>query len=381
MTPWVGTFLSRGASTAVSFGMAAAQVVAPVVALAATLAAALAVAGAGGASADTIRLRIGAGHPGNATWTAAMREVFQPGVASRVENETGNKLEWVETYGGAVCKLGECLEAVESGLLDIGDVESIFEPAKLQALNFSLFVPFSIPDPVLNTKVVQDVYNRVPQLKDTLKKYNQVYLGAGIIGNYGILTAFPWEKQADLVGRKIAAGGPNIPWIAPIGIVPVQAVLTEVYTSLQTGVYQGVVMFPDAVISFRLNEVAKQFAEMNFGTVASALLTINKTTWDGLSPAVQKILTEEGARWSSELGTRTARLQAEALVKMEASGVKLVKVSDADRHAWAAKLDNLPKRRYEELIKAGQPANAIYEYIRLQKEAGHVFPRDWAAEK
>jgi TRAP-type C4-dicarboxylate transport system substrate-binding protein len=334
-----------------------------------------------GASAETFRLRIGAGHPANATWTAAMREVFQTGVAARVEKEAGHKIEWVEAYGGSVCKLGECLEAVESGLLDIGDVESIFEPAKLQALNFSLFVPFSTPDPVLNAKVVQKVYEAVPQLKDVLKKYNQVFLGVGIIGNYGILTTFPWEKQADLVGRKIAAGGPNIPWIAPIGAVPVQAVLTEVYTSLQTGVYQGVVMFPDAVISFRLNEVTKQFAELNFGTVASALLTVNKATWDGLPPAVQKIMAEEGARWSSELGTRTGKLQEAAMAKMQASGIKLLKISDAERKAWADKLDNLPKQRHAELAKSGQPANAIYEYIRLLKEAGHTFPRDWAAER
>jgi TRAP-type C4-dicarboxylate transport system substrate-binding protein len=346
------------------------------------LAVALAVAAVGAASAETIRLRIGAGHPGNATWTAAMREVFQPGVAARVEKETGNKIEWVEAYGGAACKLGECFEAVESGLLDIGDVESIFEPAKLQAHNFSLFVPFSTPDPVLNTRVVQGVYKAVPQLKDVLsKKYNQVFLGVGILGNYGILTSFPWEKPSDLVGRKIAAAGPNIPWISPIGAVPVQAVLTEVYTSLQTGVYQGVVMFPDAVISFRLNEVSKHFALMNFGTVSSALLTVNKATWDGLPPAVQKILSEEGERWSTELGARTAKLQDAALVKMEASGVKLLKVSDADRSAWAAKLDNIPKQRYAEILKNSQPADAIYEYIRLLKEAGHKFPRDWAAER
>lgn len=345
------------------------------------LASAVLLAGTSFALADTIRLRIGAGHPAAATWTSAMREVFQIGVQERVAKETSHTVEWVEAYGGSVCKLGECLEAVESGLLDIGDVESIFEPAKLQALNFSLFVPFSTPDPVLNTKVVQQVYEAVPALKGVLERNNQVFLGAGIIGNYGILTTFPWTKAEELSGRKIAAGGPNIPWIAPIGAVPVQAVLTEVYTSLQTGVYEGVVMFPDAVISFRLNEVAKNFAELNFGTVASALLTVNKDTWDGLPPEVQEILAEEGARWSTELGARTAKLQDEAMKKMEASGVSLTAFSDEARKAWADKLENLPKQRYDELMKAGQPGDAIYEYIRMLEAAGHKFPRNWAAEK
>lgn len=346
------------------------------------VAAALSFAGAAAASADTITLRIGAGHPANATWTSAMREVFQTEVSRRVAEETDHEIAWVEAYGGSVCKLGECLEAVESGLLDVADVESIFEPAKLQAHNFSLFVPFTTPDPVLNARVVQQVYDAEPALKDMLsERYSQVFLGAGVIGNYGILTNFAWSDPAELQGRKIAAGGPNIPWIAPIGALPVQAVLTEVYTSLQTGVYDGVVMFPDAVISFRLGEVAKHFTLMDFGSVSSALLTVNKTTWDGLPPEVQKIMEEVGLEWSTELGARTARLQDEAIEKMKAAGVTVAPVSAEMRSAWAAKLENLPKARYEELEKAGQPAEPIYEYIRLLKEAGHAFPRDWAAER
>lgn len=333
------------------------------------------------ASADTIRLRIGAGHPAGATWTSAMREFFQPEVAKRVAAETGDTIEWVEAYGGSVCKLGECLEAVEAGLLDIADVESIFEPAKLQAHNFSLFVPFSTPDPEVNAKVIDAVYDEVPELKEILqKKYNQIFLGAGVIGNYGILTTFPWKDPSELKGRKLAAGGPNIPWITPVGAVPVQAVLPEVYTSLQTGVYDGVVMFPDAVVSFRLNEVANHFAEVDFGTVASALITINQQTWDGLSPKVQEILTEVGREWSQELGERTATLQDAAIEKMKQTG-DVWALTPEQRQAWADSLDNLPKQRAEEINKAGDPGEAIYVYIDELKKAGHQFPRDWAAEK
>ena len=120
--------------------------------------------------------------------------------------------------------------------------------------------------------------------------------------------------------------------------MPVQAVLTEVYTSLQTGVYEGVVMFPDAVTSFRLNEVAKNFAEVDFGTVASALLTVNKATWDRLSPKIQKILTDVGAEWSTYLGASTAKLQADALVRVD--GRELFEIA-RDELAHGPALDGL----------------------------------------
>ncbi len=346
------------------------------------IASALTIGLMGPAAAATINLRIGAGHPANSTWTAAMKAIFQTEVSKRVAEKTGDTVEWTEAYGGSVCKLGECLEAVESGLLDIADVESIFEPSKLEAQNFSLFVPFSTPDPVLNAKVIRQVYDAVPELGSMLEvNYNQVFLGAGVIGDYGILTSFPWTEPSELKGRKIAAGGPNIPWITPTGAVPVQAVLPEVYTSLQTGVYEGVVMFPDAVDSFRLYEVAKNFAQIHFGTVASALLTINKDTWDSLSPDVQNILVEVGKEWEQELGQRTADLQNAAIEKMKGEDVNVWEPTAEQRKAWADSLGNLPKERYAEIEQAGQPAEAIYEYIRLLKEAGYEFPRDWAAER
>ena len=113
--------------------------------LAASVAAAVVVAGA--AEAATYKLKIGAGHPPVGLWVSTIRDVFVPKVTERVAKETGHKIEWTEAYGGTVCKLGECLEAVELGLLDIADVHVPTEPAKLIAHNFMFFAPFGTPDP------------------------------------------------------------------------------------------------------------------------------------------------------------------------------------------------------------------------------------------
>jgi TRAP-type C4-dicarboxylate transport system substrate-binding protein len=94
------------------------------------------------ASAETINLRIGAGHPATATWITTIREFFMPEFAERVKNETDHEIQWTEAWGGSVCKLGECLEAIEAGLLDMGDLQTPFDPSKLMAQNFSYFVPF-----------------------------------------------------------------------------------------------------------------------------------------------------------------------------------------------------------------------------------------------
>ena len=82
-----------------------------------------------------------------------------------------------------------------------------------------------------------------------------------------------------------------------------------------------------------------------------------------------------------ELGQRTADLQNAAIEKMKGEDVNVWEPTAEQRKAWADSLGNLPKERYAEIEQAGQPAEAIYEYIRLLKEAGYEFPRDWAAER
>jgi TRAP-type C4-dicarboxylate transport system substrate-binding protein len=132
--------------------------------IASSLAAALAASTllSGAARADTITLRIGAGHPAGATWITTIREGFMPQVAARVAAETGHTIVWQEAWGGTVCRLGECLEAVEAGLLDMADLQVPFEPAKLMAWNFSYFVPFGSGDPVLGARLNRQVYEEIP---------------------------------------------------------------------------------------------------------------------------------------------------------------------------------------------------------------------------
>lgn len=334
------------------------------------------------ASAETIRLSIGSGHPESAVWISTMKNYLLPEIARRVAEETEHEIEWTEAFGSSVCKLGECLEAVEDGLLDMAQVQTPFDPAKLQAHNFAYFVPFGITDPVLGSEVFWQVYENVPELKTMLSdRYNQTYVAVGTIGDYGLSTTFAWDTVAELEGEKIAAAGPNLPWLHGTGIVPVQTTLNEAYTSLQTGVYEGWIMFVDALVSFKLIEVAKHFADLGFGVIPTPLVTINNDTFNDLPPEVQEIILEVGRDWNRHNGEAVAAAAAASMGAMEEAGVTIVPVDDAQRAVWAAGLENLPAIRYQEVRDAGQPADAIYEYIRLAEEAGHVFPRDWKAER
>lgn len=342
-------------------------------------AAVMATVGASNALAETYRLTIGAGHPADAAvWITAMRDFLAPEISKRVAEKTGDKIEWVNAYGGSVCKLGECLEAVESGLVDVADLHVAFEPAKLMAQNFPYFVPFSSDDPQIAAKAARQVYDNVPALKKMLEeKYNQVFVGVGSVGNYNLVTTFPWTKVEELKGKKIAAAGPNIPWLKAVGAIPVQSNLNEAYTSLQTGVYQGWVMFPDATVGFKLHEVAKNYTFTDFGAIPNVLVTINKTTWQKFPKKIQDIILEVGKEFTS-VETKMAADKGRASIEtMKAAGVTVRSLSDEEKAKWANSLTDIPNERTAEINKAGQPGIAVGEYIKALHQAGVKMPRDW----
>jgi TRAP-type C4-dicarboxylate transport system substrate-binding protein len=339
-------------------------------------------AAAAGASADTIKLSIGAGYPLTASWQGPVKTFFIPRLTERVKKETGHTLVWTEAWGGSVCKPGECLEAVESGLLDVADVLAATEPAKLMAHNFSFFVPFGSPDPRVVAKAAQEVYDKTPALKTVLEsRYKQVFLGVGVTSNYGLVTTFKWKDFGELKGRKIAAVGPNMPWMQGSGVTGVQSNLNEAYTSLQTGVYDGWIVFADAVVSFKLTEITKQYVDMDFGAASTPLLTMNANTWKSLPANVQKIFLEVGREWNKNMGAVAYEKQEATIKRMKEVGFDVRQADFATKQAWAKGLPNIPKQRFDEINKAGMPGEVVYTYIKALKAAGHKFPRDWEAER
>ena len=73
------------------------------------------------AYAKTYRLRIGAGHPeAAAIWVKRLREFFAAEITKRTEASTDHEIDWVYGFGGSVAKIGEVLEAVQDGILDVG---------------------------------------------------------------------------------------------------------------------------------------------------------------------------------------------------------------------------------------------------------------------
>ena len=208
---------------------------------------ALSVASTTAMAQEVIRLRIASGHPPANTYVNLMQNFFVPEVTKRVAEKTKYKVEFVEGYGGAMVKVADTLEGVQAGIIDIGGYCFCFEPSNLPLHAFQVMLPFGTMDPTVSLKVARAVYDKVPYMSKVFEdKFKQKLIALIADNGYNLGTNFEWNSIADIKGQKIAGAGLNLKWLEFAGATPVQSSLPDAYTSMQTGVYNGWIMFPSA---------------------------------------------------------------------------------------------------------------------------------------
>jgi TRAP-type C4-dicarboxylate transport system substrate-binding protein len=341
------------------------------------IASALAVALASGAAiADDIKLRIASGHPAVNTYVNLMQNFFVPEVTKRVAARTKHKIEFIEGYGGSMVKTAETLEGVQSGIIDIGGYCFCFEPSNLPLHAFQVMLPFGTMDPETSVKLARAVYDKVPYMSEIFeKKFNQKLIALIADNGYNLGTSFDWAKVADLKGRKLAGAGLNLKWLEYAGATPVQSSLPEAYTAMQTGVYNGWIMFPSGWVNFKLYEVGKFYTEVGFGAITWHGLTINSARWAKLPKEVQQIIVEVAREYEARTGTVNKENYPKQLEQLKGFGTTVKSVPSSVRVEWANSLKGWPQEKASELDKAGLPASQVLKLALDEAEKlGHKWP-------
>jgi TRAP-type C4-dicarboxylate transport system substrate-binding protein len=340
------------------------------------LAAVIGTLGMTAAQAENIRLRIASGHPSANTYVNLMQTFFVPEVTKRVAERTQHKVEFVEGYGGSMVKVADTLEGVQSGIVDIGGYCFCFEPSNLPLHAFQVMLPFGTMSPEKSVKLARTIYNKVPYMSQVFEdKYNQKLLSLIADNGYNLGTTFEWDKVSDLKGRKLACAGLNLKWLEYAGAVPVQSSLPEAYTSMQTGVYFGWIMFPSGWVNFKLNEVAKNYTEVGFGSISWHGLTMNKNRFNRLPKDVQDIIVEVSKEYEAKTGTVNEENYPKQLAQLKTLGVNVKSVPDSVRVEWANSLKEWPQAQATDLDKQGLPATLVLKTTLEEAEKmGHKWP-------
>ncbi|MBT4203531.1 hypothetical protein OAI04_02950 [Hyphomicrobiales bacterium] len=327
------------------------------------------------ASAETIKLRIGSGHPPGVVYAGLMKNYFQPEVVRRVSEETDHELQWVEGYSGSIVKVNEVLEGVQNGILDIGGYCFCFEPSNLPLHAFQVMLPFGTMSPIKSLRIAQSVYSQEPYLTDVFEdKFNQKLLARITDQGYNLGTTFDWNDLSELENEKIAGAGLNLNWLKYAGVTPVQGSLATAYTGLTTNLYEGWIMFPSAWVNLKLYEPGDYYTEIGFGSMTWHGLTMNLDTMARLPNDVVAIIQEVAFEYEEKVGIDN-RADYPKHIETLKSKITVKQLPESVRADWAESLADWPQEMAKELDAQGLPASRVLNLaLDAAETQGYIWP-------
>lgn len=202
-------------------------------------------------------------------------------------NKEGEGILKIETYAGG--SLGrnplQYLKILLDGVTDISQIVTAYHPGQF-------------PDEeVFNTPFMADnsyqgsLADFFMREKDQLRGYEDiVVLGKVTIGNYAVHTTFPVKVPDDLKGKKMRSAGKMFhAFTEAFGATPVALPVTDVAESISRGVIGGTFSDWNAMVTFRIKDVAQYHVIVPLGSNA-IMLAMTKKTYESLPTKARAIL-------------------------------------------------------------------------------------------
>jgi len=333
---------------------------------------------ASGANAKDIKLTASSSHPPVVPWVAVIKTHIVPEARKRAK-KLGHNIKWTEAYAGALYNFKNTLEGIQDGLGDIGWVGTLWEPNKLPLQNVTFFSPFVTDSTKIATKIQLDMHKNIPAMNKAWSKYNQVFLGAQTIDDYILITNFPVKTLADLKGKKIYGPGAVANWIKGAGAVGVNGGLPIYYNGIKTGVADGAIIPGTGIVPFKIHEVAKYVTSVGLGGGITGALTMNKKTFDGLPPELQKMFKQLGQEYGALVSAKVDAFKKKSFeIILPKAGAVVTTLPLAEQKKWAAAMPDVASQWVKSTSAKGLPAKQVLKaWMDGARKAGVKPLRDW----
>lgn len=325
---------------------------------------------------ETVTINIGSSHPVQNIWAYAMKNSFQPEVDRLLEEAGGNyKVEWVESYGGTLYKFTDTRAAVSDGIVDIGMVGTVWEGSAMPLQNVTYFTPFATSDHEMLIEIFDKLTAELPELRGSWEGENMVHLSSLITDSYDVYANFEINALSDMANRRINAPGTSANWLQQTGATPVDGALTTYYTDIQTGVSEGALSFASGILPTRVYEVAPNLTRVGIGAMYFGGIAANKDFFDGQPEEVQNAILEAGKATSLAHGAYVTQQANTAIEKMEAEGLKITELPEAEKKKWVESLPNVVGPWLEANGEAAQ--TVLKAYFKELRDRGVTPLRNW----
>jgi len=261
--------------------------------------------------------------PEGTSWMNIMKEYD-----AAVRKESGGRVGF-RLYGGQV--QGDekvVLRKIKAGLLHAGGFTGVAMGEIAPSVRI-LDSPFLFR----NYDEVDYVYDKFDkEFRQAFEDGGYVLLGWAEVGFVYVFTNSNITKPEDLKSLKMWSweGDPiALALFRELGVSPIPLALTDVMTSLQTGLVDAFYAPPYAALSLQWYTKAKYMVDVRLSDAAGAVL-ISKRYFDKLSPDLQDILLRNGKVYFRRLTEQSRQDNAQAIESMTHRGISLIKATPSD---------------------------------------------------
>ena len=333
---------------------------------------------------ETVKMTFISGYPPAATFIEAFNKAFVDTANASLAKTGKYKIDWNLAHSGQIAKPRGEFEAVESGLGEIALIPAAFHADKIPLYNIPYVTPFTnAGDPGIVADAYKMLQNKFPEFAATWKKFNQVQVAVSDnVDNYILLSSTPLKTLADLKGKKVGAAGPNLPWVVPTGAAGVSTNLADAYNSLNTGIYDAMIVWKQAMGAFKLCEPAPHMLDAGLGAASIVPITVNADFWDGASEEIRAALLAGGEAFNKsqlELVVNGATTGLEKCQK-EFKTVATV-MAPEERAKWAKGMAPLALDWAKQTDAKGFPGTAtLNAYMDFMRANNQPVTRNWDKE-
>jgi TRAP-type transport system periplasmic protein len=269
-------------------------------------------------------IKVGLLAPEGTTWARKMREM-----ADEIKKATGDKVTLRLYFGGAQGDEHDVLRKIRVGQLQGG----IFTGKTLGEISGDvrvLEIPFNFNGD--RAKASKALEGMTPYLNAKLSEAKFTNLGFFEIGDVYYVSQKSTPTLASLSGVKIWSWeGDRLvsAMVESLRLVSVPLPITDVLSSLSTGIIEAAYAPPMGIIAFQWNTRVNYLLDLPLSFSVGAFL-VGDRTWSRISADHQKIIKEISDRYIAEINEANHKDNQEALSALRSMGIEFLKFPETD---------------------------------------------------
>ena len=295
--------------------------------------------------------------------------------AKKIDAGTNGDVKIEFYYQQSLSKLGDNLDAISSGLADMGLVVPAYSRQKLP-LNYLSSTSTGTGDPYAILNAWSATRENFPAIAAEDKANGMHFLASHSIGSVLFVGDKAYNSPDDLDGATMRLSS-HYAYATKAGkwnVNPARIRSPETYTSLEKGTITGATTYTGQIYQFKLNEVADNVTVLNLGQHMNVYY-MNLDTWGDLSTEEQAVFNGAARQLMEDLAQVEIEYAAEVLESVEKEAtypMKITYLSDAERAVWSENLKKSYLNNVANATKVSADAPEIGEFYLNQIDAQAV---------